>query len=432
MNNSSIEWTDKTWNPVSGCSKVSAGCKNCYADAMFTRFKSKWGEFNDVKCHEDKLDEPFKLKKPSKIFVNSMSDLFHEKVPFEFIDKVMAVIALNPKHTFQVLTKRPERMKEYFDSWNQIGGDFNLTEAMDEIEEELLRHEISGELKKQFRPERGNEIDDSLIYDSRPPVILKNLWLGVSVEDQKTADERIPVLLHIPSYIRFLSCEPLLGRIKFDDLLKNWNAYDPKMFKIDWVIVGGESGIGAREMHPDWVRSILSECADMSIPFFFKQWGEWISTDQGSELDEIPVKPEHLIPINIGGRLSTHSLIKVGKKKAGSLLDGKEWKEFPRVGGMSMENNKPTELEEKIIQAAHIACMESGMEKSPTPNRLIDKLRKIMPPTCTTNERQFLDEIREKCKWFPYSDGMIGMKPNGNATNIFQVNFETNLRELVE
>ncbi|MBX9744872.1 MAG: phage Gp37/Gp68 family protein, partial [Chlamydiales bacterium] len=159
MISTSIEWTDKTWNPVTGCTKVSAGCKNCYADAMFHRFEKKWGKFNDVKFHEEKLFEPFRIKKPTKIFVNSMSDLFHEKLPFEVIDKIMAVIALNPRHTFQVLTKRPERMKEYFDTWNKPAGDFDLTEAMAEIEENYLRDDMNGEVKKRFRPEWDKEAD---------------------------------------------------------------------------------------------------------------------------------------------------------------------------------------------------------------------------------------------------------------------------------
>jgi len=284
MNNSSIEWTDKTWNPVSGCSKVSSGCKNCYADAMFTRFKKQWGEFNDVKCHEDKLSEPFRLKKPSKIFVNSMSDLFHEKVPFEFIDKVMGVIIENPRHIFQVLTKRPEIAVRYFAS------------------------RIAREAENYFP---------------------KNLWLGVSVENQRTADQRIPILLRIPVSVRFLSCEPLLGAINFDDLLKNWNAYDPRMFQINWVIVGGESGKNARPIHPEWVRSILSECLDMSIPFFFKQWGEWIPGDK-VPLDYMKGK-DQFQEGKYHDFSDNYMALKVGKKTAGATLDGKEWKEFPVV-----------------------------------------------------------------------------------------------------
>lgn len=294
MNNSSIEWTDKTWNPVTGCSKVSAGCKNCYADAMFTRFKKQWGEFNDVKCHDDKLGEPFRLKKPSKIFVNSMSDLFHEKVTFEFIDKVMGVIIDNPRHIFQVLTKRPEIAVRYFAS------------------------RIAREAENYFP---------------------KNLWLGVSVEDQKTADARIPILLEIPASIRFLSCEPLLGELDFgrirvpiqeDDRrfivnclsVKGEWSYNNR--KIDWVIAGGESGPNARLMHPDWIRSLRDQCQQAGVPFFFKQWGEYYPREQGhwnvAPLEDYDLSDDKM-----------PEFVKVGKKKAGAMLDGKEWKEFPVV-----------------------------------------------------------------------------------------------------
>lgn len=320
---SKIEWTDRTWNPITGCSKVSEGCRNCYADAMFTRFESKWGKFNDVKCHEDKLQKPFRLKKPQKIFVNSMSDLFHEKVPFEFIDKVMAVIALNPKHTFLVLTKRPKRMKLYFDQWYKIAGDFDLTEAMDEVQ-------------KKLNPLNDNEIEDSLVYDLHPIIFLRNLWLGVSVEDQKTADERIPILLNIPASVRFLSCEPLLDELNlnklntgfppFNCLTGGFHPISNKQIhrRIDWVIVGGESGPKARPMHPDWVRSIRDQCQKSNVPFFFKQWGAYYPREQG-EWNTYPLEDYDLSDDRMP------EFVKVGKTKAGSLLDGEEWKQFPVV-----------------------------------------------------------------------------------------------------
>jgi protein gp37 len=178
---SSIEWTDATWSPVTGCTKVSEGCRHCYAETMAKRF---WGDrhFGDVQCHPDRLEQPLRWRKPRRVFVNSMSDLFHPAVPDDFIDRVFAVMALCPQHTFQVLTKRPERMRAWFD-----GG-------------EHLR------MTRCFR---------NFQHYTKPvgPWPLPNVWLGVSVEDQATADERIPVLLDTPSALCFVSAEPLLGEI---------------------------------------------------------------------------------------------------------------------------------------------------------------------------------------------------------------------------
>jgi len=290
MNKSSIEWTEVTWNPVTGCTKVSAGCKNCYAESIFKRFEKKWHKFGDVTCHEDRLQQPSKIKKPSKIFVNSMSDLFHKDVPFAFIDKVMKVIEDNPQHTFQILTKRPEIALEYFRSWT--------------------------------------------IHFGFP----ENIWLGVSVENQKSANRRIPILLDIPAKVRFLSCEPLLGEINLNFIEPNDGAVIDSLSgeinnyygdfvgsssAIDWVIVGGESGQNARPMHPHWVRSIRDQCQEAGVPFFFKQWGEWA---------EVPFYDDRKKFENLhrfdGAGLPTF-MGKVGKKKEGSLLDGREWKEFP-------------------------------------------------------------------------------------------------------
>lgn len=258
-----IEWTDEVWNPVTGCSKVSEGCKNCYAERFSHRFgwtKKPWTVGNaseNVKVHPGRLEQPLQWRKPRKIFVNSMSDLFHEQVPFEFIDKVFSIMALVPQHTFQILTKRPERMKEY----------------------------IAHRAAKEF----------SHLKHIKWP--LPNVWLGVSVENQKAADERIPLLLDTPAAVRFLSCEPLLGPVDLERPVPGSRpvngVYPPWMIHLlDWVIVGGESGPGARPMHPDWVRSLRDQCQQAGVPFFFKQWG--------------------------------------GKKKAGRLLDGEEWNELPR------------------------------------------------------------------------------------------------------
>jgi len=223
----------------------------------------------EVTLHIDKLDEPLKWKKPQRIFVCSMSDLFHEKVPFWFIDEVFATILEAQHHTFLVLTKRPERMREYF-----------------------------AKFRKEYLP-------------------IPNVWLGTSVEDQRAAEKRIPDLLATPAEVRFLSCEPLLGPVYLDEIpgvllsvSKNNDSYQVGTGKIDWVIVGGESGPKARPMDPDWVRGIRDQCLAGNIPFFFKQWGEWQFVMKDYE-------PNHVM------------YEKVGKKKAGSLLDDREWNEFP-------------------------------------------------------------------------------------------------------
>lgn len=208
MATTKIQWTEKTWNPITGCDKVSPGCANCYAEAMTKRFKHVFPNGFDVTLHHDRLSQPLKWRKPSLIFVNSMSDLFHDRVPLEFIQKIFEVVEKCPQHTFQVLTKRPERMLE-----------------------------LSSELT--WYP---------------------NIWMGVSVESQKYTT-RIDILRQIPARIRFLSCEPLLGPLDLD------------LTNIDWVIVGGESGMRHRPMKQEWATSIRDQCQVAKVPFFFKQWG---------------------------------------------------------------------------------------------------------------------------------------------------------------
>ena len=213
---SKIEWTEETWNPVTGCDKVSDGCKHCYAETMAKRLKamntSGYENGFEISILENRLEQPFKRKKPTKYFVNSMSDLFHEKVPFAFIDKIFDVINKTPQHVYQILTKRSARMSEYFET----------------------RETPS------------------------------NAWIGVTVENKKQGLRRIDHLRTIDATIRFLSVEPLLedlGKIN----LKN----------IDWVIVGGESGPKARPMKPEWAENIQEQCENENVSFFFKQWGGW-------------------------------------------------------------------------------------------------------------------------------------------------------------
>lgn len=272
MGNSKIEWTDKTWNPVTGCTKVSQGCKNCYAETFYERFNGK-GSFRKVICHEERLQIPKSWKQGWKIFVNSVSDLFHEDVPFDFVVEVFEVMKETPQHTYQVLTKRPERMREFMRDW-------------------------------------------------RAP-ILKNVMLGVSVEDQAAANERVPVLVSIPAYRRFLSCEPLLGPIDFVTQRSGITGIDYTMLeRIDWVIVGGESGHGARPMHPSWAKSIQQQCQEAAIAFFFKQWGNW--KPKWAENDFEYRSKVHTFPDGA-------QMIRCNKKDGGNLLDGVSYLEFPEV-----------------------------------------------------------------------------------------------------
>lgn len=255
-----IEWTDATWNPVTGCSKVSAGCKNCYAKYQaWPRLANARGtvyfgrHFEDVKYHVDRLDDPLRWTKPRRIFVNSMSDLFHEKVPFDFIDKVFAVMALAPRHTFQILTKRPERMREYMarDETRAyaIGAAWNMLGRMPRYKHEDILNRVWP---------------------------LPNVWLGTSVEDQETADERIPILLSTWAAIRWISAEPLLGPIDMESIaLLRGYAEITKGFlsALDWVVVGGESGPKARVMDLAWARSIVGQCKRAGVAVLVKQLG---------------------------------------------------------------------------------------------------------------------------------------------------------------
>jgi len=301
---SKIEWTDATWNPVRGCSVVSEGCRNCYAMQVAARFSGEGQAYEGlayrnssgahwtgkVRLVEEHLEDPLRWKRPRRIFVNSMSDLFHESLDEIDIGQVFGVMALAKQHTFQVLTKRPARMLSILETAR-------------------------------------------ICFDFDEP--LPNVWLGVSVEDQKTADERIPLLMKTPGAVRWLSVEPLLGPIVFDRSWLNvcaqthapWIDSHPTL---GWVVVGGESGPGARPMHPDWVRSIRDQCVAAGVPFFFKQWGEWfpVSRDASSRV-RLSTDPRwHLWPDQ--GDESPVSK-RVGKKAAGRELDGREWNEYPNA-----------------------------------------------------------------------------------------------------
>ncbi|WP_256846865.1 phage Gp37/Gp68 family protein [Paenibacillus sp. Pae108] len=335
MGDTSIEWATKVWNPLRGCSKVSEGCRNCYAVRQAHRFSGAGQPFEGltrstehgpewtgkVTLVPDKLLEPLKWRNPQRVFVNSMSDLFHDAVPFDFIRSVFAVMAEANWHTFQLLTKRPERMKKVIEQlcWRFEGLVFNGTKV------------------------------------TWP---LPNVWLGVSVENQKAADERISLLLQTPAAVRFLSCEPLLGPVDLNAVPRPDNAYfmqrgergcitDPnepddyvywhKRDLINWVIVGGESGPGARPMHPDWVRSLRDQCQAAGVPFFFKQWGEWMPVPDGTPLPRNIdnagwFTAEGVAPHEMGAVYNGEEMLhRVGKKAAGRLLDGRTWDEFPET-----------------------------------------------------------------------------------------------------
>jgi protein gp37 len=216
MAESSIEWTEHTWNPVTGCTKLSPGCKHCYAETMARRLKAMGapGYENgfDLTLHPERLEQPLQRRQPTVYFVNSMSDLFHDAVPDEFIERVIAVCARTPQHTYQVLTKRAERLPRFF--------------AQREC----------------------------------PP----NVWLGVSVEDRRYGVPRIEHLQRTPAHVRFLSVEPLLADVGRLDLRG-----------IHWVIVGGESGHSARPMKPEWAENVRRQAVEQGARFFFKQWGAW-------------------------------------------------------------------------------------------------------------------------------------------------------------
>jgi protein gp37 len=253
-----------------------------------------------VKMHEDAIDIPLKRKKPTVWFVNSMSDLFHKEVYHDFIDKVMAVAALTPWHTYQILTKRADLAEQYFKFL-------------------ALRTEMIGlEIERIGGVDRFT--DDGTAHRYQLP--LKNVWIGASVEDGRVRD-RIDHLRNVPAAVRFLSCEPLLGPLDNLDLTG-----------IHWVIAGGESGHGARPVHPDWVRSLRDQCSEANVAFFFKQWGEWVPC---SSLDEAQKARETLCYDSgtnawyrsWGDPPIEWSMKKVGKHNSGRLLDGVEHSAFP-------------------------------------------------------------------------------------------------------
>ncbi|WP_444452539.1 DUF5131 family protein [Rhodobacter capsulatus] len=406
-----IGWTDATWNIITGCSMVSAGCTNCYAMGLAasrlqhhpsragltreTGGRAVWT--GEVRFNEGWLDQPLRWRAPRRIFVCAHGDLFHESVPDEWIDRVFAVMALCPQHTFQVLTKRPERMREY------VTGD--AVSRIVRAYAKRLRSRGHGECKSltafDIACDRIGLVEDFEHADIVPKLEnrglargwpLPNVWLGTSIEDQFTADARIPHLLQTPAAIKFVSAEPLLGALdlraympgcyecgggcgtrlaqhpaidrcvpcqeeygqesgavefcpacgssEWEPVCPDCNHYmvqhHPDTPCLDLVIVGGESGPRARPMHPDWVRSLRDQCVSAGVAFHFKQWGEWAPRRAAHETDLLDARKSLIIKADGG---TTSGLLaygpdawlmdKRGKRAAGRLLDGRTWDEMP-------------------------------------------------------------------------------------------------------
>lgn len=384
-----IEWTGSVWNPVVGCSIVSPGCTNCYAMRMAARLERMSPRFEQyvgttkqskagavwtgkVALAEGMLDRPLRVKKPTTWFVNSMGDLFHEDVPDGWIAYVWQVMMQSPQHTFQVLTKRSARMRSWVAKWNDLSGDEDLMEFKDARGPDEVRKAHPSGRGQLFAAYldvildlSGGKVPDGAAWPTFDwmhgwkywPNVPPNVWLGVSAERQQEADARIPDLLATPAAVRFVSAEPLLGPIDFRGIGTHCPTHDfsggfcvgkcPDRRRLDWIIVGGESGSGARPMHPDWARSIRDQCAEAGVAFFFKQWGEWapyslhpVSHEDGALTQMTCVSSTERKEV---GRISylagcgegkpSIPLRKVGKARAGRLLDGREWSEMPAAAG---------------------------------------------------------------------------------------------------
>lgn len=327
-----IEWTDASWNPVRGCSRVSEGCRHCYAETQAARIircdrgrgvpegegsydglLARTGQWNgEIRTVPELLTKPLRWKRPRRIFVNSMSDLFHEGVPDEYIAQVFSVMDAARQHTFQILTKRPERMRDWC---------LRVDEGCEALARDFM------------------EVDDPTGRDHQwqGPWPLPNVWLGVSAEDQATADQRIPRLLETPAAVRWISAEPLLGQIDLHRIYRIAGT-GGLLPPIDWVVVGGESGTGARPMHPDWARSLRDYCVTANVPFLFKQWGEWAETGPEGCTDIIVAPDGRTCAFNRKAMFTMDTekrlfraqrMYRVGKKRAGRHLDGVIWDQYP-------------------------------------------------------------------------------------------------------
>jgi len=348
-----IEWTDETWNPVTGCTKVSEGCDHCYI-ARTPPFRMEGRKFvahchacagrgiidaaqpacpdcngtgeiagqtvgatTGVRLYPERLAQPLRWRKPRRVFVNSLSDLFHADVSDTYIARVFAVMAYSYWHTFQILTKRPGRMRSLLTS----------AQFLKLFDREFCSIPDWNDRYPDLEFAPGNHV----CHLANGP--LSNVWLGTSVENQKWADIRIPQLLTTPAAVRFLSCEPLLGplllcscdgaqhEVTRHPFLKSADCPLHGTTRLDWVIVGGESGPRARPMHPNWARSLRDQCTAAGVPFFFKQWGEWAPWTRAAQ--EAGRNTTRVGPDRTGW------MARVGKRSAGRELDGRTWGEYP-------------------------------------------------------------------------------------------------------
>ncbi|MBE3584967.1 MAG: phage Gp37/Gp68 family protein [Thermoanaerobacter sp.] len=295
MGQTRIEWATHVWNPVTGCNPISEGCRNCYAERFARRLAGRYGypkvDPFRVTLHPERVEEPLRWRKPRRVFVCSMGDLFHDNVPDEYIDRVFAAMATAKQHTFLLVTKRPKRMKNYLTDQCRRG--------------EIARWFSTGAIYRAQVVASG--------YEKRIPWPLPNVWLGVTAENQDRADERIPVLLQIPAAVRFVSVEPMLGPVDLtripcpngcdpetycvrcchDYNQNDWGTVNSFEEGISWVIAGGETGPKARPCHPDWVRSLRDQCQSAGVPFFLKQMhigGNLVKMPEldGRRWDELP------------------------------------------------------------------------------------------------------------------------------------------------
>ncbi|WP_029899552.1 phage Gp37/Gp68 family protein [Nocardia brasiliensis] len=348
-----IEWTEETWNPTTGCTRISEGCDHCYIERTppmrmaHRRFDGpQIGASTGVLLHPDRLGKPLRWRSPRRVFVNSMSDLFHEDVPDGYIARVWEVMAQAPQHTFQTLTKRPARMRSWLKRWHDNTGDETVKGAPLPRGPEAVRAVYSSPRARLFadmldsmgEPPEGAAYP---LYDWMEgprwfPRPLPNVWLGVSVESQRWADIRIPQLLDTPAAVRWISAEPLLGPV--DIRRSHCPTHDfpggmctfscPDRRRVDWVVAGGETGPGARPMHPDWARSLRDQCCQAGVPFFFKQWGDWAPVGVGMGIFR---HPEKLVGPPLDDMGFRQIMRRVGKKAAGRELDGRTWDEYPGV-----------------------------------------------------------------------------------------------------
>jgi protein gp37 len=287
------------------CTKCSPGCLHCYAEKINLRLGNgltyQVKNLDEIEFRLVNLDAPLRWRKPGFVFVNSMTDLFHEAVPWDLIDQIFGAIANSPKQTFQILTKRATRMREYFE---MVPGKQTPCGRI---------YDAGSKIQCSQPKPRYNLWTNHIVCFPMP---LPNVWLGVSAENQKYWNERVAELVKTPAAVRFVSAEPLLGPIDI-----NGTGTTNRSNKIDWVIVGGESGASARPMHPNWARGLRNQCVAELIKFFFKQWGEFKPTEEiiGHSIPDADPRGLH------------RYMDCVGKKRAGRLLDGREWNEMPEV-----------------------------------------------------------------------------------------------------